>query len=512
MKKKVLKVLAGLVVIVLGGVFGGQAWLKSQLKKESLVEQMEAAWNCRAHLDETSVSFFNRPATVKVTGLKLAPRDAEVDKPLAERTPLPPDAVLVSANEVILSVQLTDLMSRTLNVEKLHLDGVNVRNVVDAQGVNSLWDGIFKSSDAIEAATEQQVATTGAGGGTAPGEVKDAPADPATGKPKKEPKPPKKAKLASEMLAVNLAVKSASITNCNFEHIDTKSGWRSAAQNLRFEVSDIDVAPDDLANHNHAKFSFSAILRHEKTEEKVTLADCVLQGDATVELFDAKTGELRPDTDMSLLVKKGGLLGGLPVEKQLDKKSIEQLKKQGINLGDIALGGVLAQDLTAKVHLMPGGKMIFKDRTTLALLQYELSLDDGSWIAPPMDNHKVKAKLVVSPELSERIVEDRKKVLSERGKKEQGLDALKSAAELLATDLIASGLMDEQKRLVFPLQTQGSLSKPKVNIAAMVSEVSSGVLNRVLNDFFPTEKKEAEPKKDEPKKEEPAKEEPKQAP
>jgi hypothetical protein len=507
MKKKALYVLSGLVVIVLGGVFGGQAWLKGRLQKDSLVEQMEAAWNCRAHVDETSVSFFSRPATVKITGLKLAPRDAEVDKLLAERAPLAPGTALVSANEVILSVQLTDLMSGTLNVEKLHVDGLDVRNTVDAQGVNSLWDGIFKSSDAIEATTKEPVAVAGAGGGAVPGEVKDAPGDPATGKPKKQPKPPKKAKLASEMLAVNLAVKSAAILNCNFEHIDLQAGSRSAAQNLKFEVSDIDVAPGDLANHNHAQFSFSAIVRHEKTVEKVTIADFVIDATGSVEPFNPKTGELRPDTDMSILVRKGGLLGGIPFEKQLDKKSLEQLKKKGINLGDIALGGVLAQDASAKVHTLPGGKMIFKQKTTLAFPQYEISMDEQSWLAVPQDLHNVKARLVVSPELSARIVDDRKKVLIEQNKKEQGLDALKSAAELYATDLLASGLMDEQKRLVFPYQSKGSISKPKVNIAAMAAEVSSGVINKVLNDFFPTEKKE-EQKKDETKKEEGAKVDP----
>jgi hypothetical protein len=407
-------------------------------------------------------------------------------------------------------------VSGTLNVETLHIDGVDVRNTVDLQGVNSLWDGIFKSSDAIAAASEDKVAASGTAGGAADEAKKKEEIDPTTGKPKKQPKPEKKAKLASEMLAVNLAVRSAGISNCNFEHIDLKAGAKSTVQNLRFEASDIDVAPDDLANHNHAKFSFFAILRHEKTEEKITLADCVIEGDGTVQPFDAKTSEFRPDTDMSLVIRKGGVLGGIPFEQQLDKKSLERMKKQGINLGDIAMGGVLAQDAAAKLHTLPGGKMIFKETVTLAFPQYEISMDNGSWIAPPMDLHKVKAKLVISPELSERIVEDRKKVLTERGKKEEGLDALKSAAELYATDLIASGLMDEQKRLVFPYQSQGSLSKPKVNIAAMVTEVSGGVLNKVLDGLFPVEKKEEQPKKDEakreepPKPEEPAKEEPKQ--
>jgi uncharacterized protein involved in outer membrane biogenesis len=138
MKKKALIVLSGLVVLLLGGGFAGQSWLKGRLQKDRLVAQMEEAWNCRAHLDETTVSLYSSPASINLIGLKLAPRDAEVEKPLGERAPLPPDAALISAQNVVLTIQLADLLTGTLNVERLELEDLNVRNLVDAEGHGSL--------------------------------------------------------------------------------------------------------------------------------------------------------------------------------------------------------------------------------------------------------------------------------------------------------------------------------------------------------------------------------------
>src|SRR5262245_59874034 len=138
MKKKVLFVLGGLAVLVVGGGIGGQAWLKGRLQKESLVAQMERAWNCRAHLDDTKVSLFSSPASVTLVGFKLAPPDAEVSKPLAERAPLAADAAQVSAQEVVLTIELKDLLQGTLFVDRLHIEGLSVRQVLDEEGKGSV--------------------------------------------------------------------------------------------------------------------------------------------------------------------------------------------------------------------------------------------------------------------------------------------------------------------------------------------------------------------------------------
>lgn len=455
MMKKALLTLSGLAVLLAGGVFGGQAWLKGRLQKDSLVAQMEDAWNCRAHLDDASVSLFSMPATVKLTGLKLAPRDAEVAKPLESRTVLAPDAAQVTAGEVVCSVQLADLLRGTVNIERLHIDGLNVRNLVDAEGKGSL-DALFESpyeesTPALDALTP----VTGSGGSDAPGVSADAPAAPKVPKPKKAPKPERSAMKASD-LRVDLAVKSASITNGHFESTDLKGGTHTTVGQIQFALTDIDVSPGDLANHNRCQFSLDASLRVEKNEPKTQIADFVVSGSGTLEPFDAKTGEWRPDTDLTVTLRKGGLLGGAPLEKQIGKKDLEKLTEYGIKLGDIAIGGVLQNDATVQIHALPGGKMIVKRDATLTFPQYEISIIEKSWFNAPQDLHNARAKLTIGPELTARILDDSEKAVE----KKVGSGFLAKAA----VALVRGTLVDEQKRLVLPFKGKGQMSKPAVDM------------------------------------------------
>lgn len=467
MKKKVLLTLSGIALLLVGGIFGGQAWLKGRLEKSSLVTLMEDSWNCRAHLDDTSVSLFSTPATVKLLGLKLAPRDAQVGQPLATRAALAPDAVLFSAREVVLSLQLSDLLSGTVNIEKLHIDGLNVRNVVDEKGQGSL-DALFRSPHAEVAVAPVKedalpepapIAISGSGGSTAPlPEVPPANTAAVQTKPIKLPKPDaaEKEGVSASELKVNLAVKSADITNGRFESMDLKGRTHTTVEDISFSLTDIDVAPADLVNHNRCHFALEAKLRVEKDEPKSVLADFALTGSGDMAPFDANTGLWNPDTDLAVTLRKGGLIGGTMLEQQMGKKDLEKLKEYGVQLGDIAIGGILQEDAVTQIHALPGGKMIVKQDTTLAFQQYQITVLEKSWFNAPQDQHNAKAKLTVSPELTARILADSEKALKE-----------KLGAEILAKAAIAlvrSTLVDPQKRLVLPFKGKGSMSKPAVDM------------------------------------------------
>lgn len=467
MKKKAVILISGLAVLLIGGVFGGQAWLKARLQKDALVAQMEDAWNCRAHLDDTSVSLFSSPATVKLIGLKLAPRDAEVEQPFAQRAAMLPDAAQLRANEVVLSVQLAHLLRGTVNIERLHIEGLDVRNIVDEEGNGSL-DELFESPYEEEASGETAASTTGGGGSAAPAAVEepsstpDAPAKPKRIKRKKEPKPDHGPMKASE-LRVSLAVKEAGISNGRFEVLDLKGSTQTTIEHLDFALTDIDVVPGDLANHNHCKFKVGTSLRVEKTDTKLQMANFTLQGSGTVEPFDAKTGEWKPDTDLSVTLGKGGLIGGTPLEKQMSKKDLEKFTKLGIQFGDIAIGGVLVRDASTQIHAMPGGKLIVKQDTTLAFAQYEISVLEKSWFHAPQDQHNVGARLIISPELSARIVEDAKKALGSK------VDA--GVLGDFVVEAAAKALMDDQKRLVLPYRAKGKLSDPQPDFGKLLDDL-----------------------------------------
>ena len=290
MKKKILLALGGLAVLMVGGVAGGLSWLKGRLTKEALVAQMESAWNCRAQLDSTSVSLSGNPASVKLAGLKLAARDAEVSKELAARPPLADGAVQLSADEVVLAVQLSSLLKGTLDIEKLRVDGLLLRNTVDESGQGSL-DALFQSPADEPVAVPSAASTTGSAGQPAPEAVAPAPvpapepAAPVEEKKGKETKP-----MKAGDLRVNLAVKEASVNNGRLELADLKGGTRTTVDGLSFALTDIDVVPGDLANHNLCRFNVEGKLVVEKTGPAQRFVDLHLAGQGTLEPFDPACG------------------------------------------------------------------------------------------------------------------------------------------------------------------------------------------------------------------------------
>lgn len=498
MKKKALIVLSGLVVLVLGGGFWGQAWLKSKLQKEALIAKMEEAWNCRAHLDDTTVSLYSSPASINLVGLKLAPRDAEVEKPFAERAPLPADAAVVTAHNAVLSIQLADLLTGTLNVERLQLEGLNVRNVVDAEGHGSL-DALFKSPHASKAPDVSPASVTGTGGSEVPTESKDPLHDQPT-KPHKEKKTAADAHspMKASDLRINLAVKTAGISDGRFESTDFKGGTKAVIDQLKIELTDIDVAPGDLANHNQCKFSLSANISVEKSDPKSQFADFNLTGSGTVAPFDAKTGELNPDTDLSLTMLQGGLIGGAPLSKQMEKKDLDRFEQYGFHLGDIAVGGMLKKDAATRVHILPGGKIIVKQDTTFAFADYEMMLAEKSWFNPTQDLHSARVTLTVSSALSARMLEDAKKTLSEK---------YGETITDIAVAVVKTALMRDDK-IVFPLKAKGPMSKPDINLDSVLQDITELLKNAgksFLDGLFKDATKEPkpEPPKEAPK--EPAK-------
>jgi hypothetical protein len=473
MKKKKVLILGSSAVIIIAGLgFGGQAWLKGRLQRDALVAQMEEVWNCRAHLDRTSVSLFSSPAKASLHGLRLAPRDDQALLPLAQRSPLEDSAVLLSCDTAILSVQFADLLAGRVNVEQLQLDTVKARVVVDESGKSSL-DSLFESPYE-EPAPE---AVTGGGGGAVaeaapaaaaqPAPAPDAgatPAEPAKiDEPKKPEQPtPEQKPMRADAMLFSLAVKEAGVTNAQVDVTDQKNGTHMNLEQVRFTLKDIDVDPDDLARHNHCLFEFGANIKVEKPSEKAQMADFVVEGSGDMEPFDAKTGVWQPDLNLAVAIKKGGLIGGTLLANQMGKKDAERLKEYGLELGDIAIGGLLQEDATTKVHVFGEGKIMLKQDTRLTFPQYEIAVLDKSWFNPRQDAHIVRARLVVGPELTGRIVEGAKKSLA--GKYGESIGEL-------AVSVVGSTLMDSEKRLVLPFKAKGPMSKPDVQLDTVLNDI-----------------------------------------
>jgi hypothetical protein len=309
---------------------------------------------------------------------------------------------------------------------------------------------------------------SGTGGSEVPKESKDVVQDQPV-KPHKEKKTAADAHspMKASDLRINLAVKTAGISKGRIESIDLKGGTKSVIDQLKIELTDIDVAPGDLANHNQCKFSLSAAVAVEKSNPKAQFADFDLTGSGSVAPFDAKSGEWNPDIDLSLTMLQGGLIGGAPLSKQMEKKDIDRLDEYGVHLGDIAVGGLLKKDASTRVHLLPGGKIIIKQDTTFAFADYEMMLAEKSWFNPTQDQHSARATLTVSPELSNQILEDAKKTLSEK------------YGETIADIAVAAvkiALMHDDK-IVFPFKAKGPMSKPDINLDSVLEDIKEILKN-----------------------------------
>jgi hypothetical protein len=284
-------------------------------------------------------------------------------------------------------------------------------------------------------------------------------------KTKKKKKKRDKKEMYANQLKLNLDIKEVSISNGLFENIDMEKGTYLTFSDLNVALKDIDIVPTALATHNSCVLDMKSGIKFVKTEKKkeVTVADFAFEGKGRAAPFDAATGLWSPDLKLEILLKKGGLLGGLPLGKQLGKKDAKRVAEYGISLDDVAIGGVLTEETKTGVHVVRGSKIMLEGDTRFAFPQYEITMLDNSWFNAPEDAINARAKLVVSPELTQKILEDAKKVLA----KELGAQELVGAV----VDVIGVTLMDDQQRLAAPFRVKGQMSKPDVSLDTALTDV-----------------------------------------
>lgn len=465
MKKKALIFIASLFVLIFVGLIGGQAWLKSRFERDSIVERLEAQWNCRIGLDATRVSLFTSPASVELLGLKFSTRDGEVGKPLAQRTPLDEKNVLIAANHVVLAVALEDLVRGRLNVSKLQISDLAANAEVDDQGVSTLqvlFKAPSKKASSIVASADpkpaEQTITVGTGSAQATGVKVD---ETAGTKTTEQVTQGSNTPFKAEDMRVSLTVQEAGVKNASVEIVSRKNGMRITLEKVSFALTGIDILPSDLANHNRCGFSFEGGIRVEQKGQKAPIANFNLLGNGSLIPFEVNTGEWNPYLNLEVTVKKDGLIGGALLAEQLDKKDLNKLKDYGLELGDIALGGVLKEDVVTRVQ-HARGRTVMKQDTRLVFPQYEITLLEKSWFNAQQDSHLARVKLVMNQELSARLLEGAKTSLG--AKYGENLAAL-------GIGVLGTTLMDDQKRVTLPFKTKGSLSKPDVDMDTLLNDV-----------------------------------------
>lgn len=420
--KKLLFFALGFLALAAAGLTAASWWAMRQLKPAMWVELAEKNWNCRAELANAELSLLTKPATLKLVGIRLAPRDEQVALPYEQRTPLPADAAVLDIPQALMEVKLDDLMNRRLFVEKLRLVSPVVREIQDTEGKSSL-SALFKKPGSQEA----EEAT-----------------------PKVAPAPPKVESEASKDDPVfAFAMHAASIEKGRAEI--TSGTTRVNIDNLDFTVTGIDVDKANLAEHNLVKALLSCqvqvngLARIGGAQQPAQLANLNLTGESEITPYNAQTQEWKPFSKLKLTLAQGSTIAGHMTLGDAAGKDLRKLQEYGVDLAPVVIGGPLTHDAIV-VGEFANDRFITRSQTRFVFPEYTISIEPKSWVNAAQDKHEMEFRLICGPELQKRLT-----------------DGISSAGlgESL-TRGVTKALADKDGRMTFDMESKGPLSKPKV--------------------------------------------------
>ena len=281
------------------------------LSPQALVDRLESELNARVSIGSVDLSVFSSPAKLVLHDVRLAPRDDAADnaQPLSKRPPMPPAPLAVGS--LRLEGSLPALLSRKFDVNALELDQAAADVVVRKNGSLDI-DKLFRMPDIVNGKPNPRKAFKPVVENT---ESSAAGPDAAA------------APITIEEMPFAARVQSFVISGSRISADIRKKGTLVDLSGLRVEVTDLDVDPADLANHNRGAIRIQGTLRVAKPSENLEYATIHLLGDGTIRPFDPETRALNPLVQARLTFQGGSESSHLPSLEKSNRK-LETLQKE----------------------------------------------------------------------------------------------------------------------------------------------------------------------------------------
>ena len=470
-KKTIILSLVGLfAVVAVGGALALNSWLSRLLTKESLVRQLEAQWNCRAALRDLTVSLGSSPAHVELKGLVLTKRDADASAgtPLNSRKPV--TGGIVTADELRLEVDLTELLFHRLHVKRLTLSGVHVDNRVTSEDGNELQN-LFRKP--LPPASAHPAAAAPASAGQPPSPSPSAPPSsiagheaPAPETKREDNKIVKRPAFQADELGLSVVIDEARLERGTFHEANHIVDTKTNISDLTLAVTKVDIDPRDLVHHDQCKLDLSARVQSQgrakvdNAMQDVKIADFTFGSSGTVQPLDPATGTLAVVGAVEVDLKKGSIFGGTQTLGDLfgNSKAFKNMKGNfGLDVSEVKVGGQLQEDMKTKV-VLNGSRVEFAKDAVLSFPDYTATLRATSWLNGAEDQQEMQLLLVPSEPLAKKILDVAKERVGE---------GLVKMAE--------SMFNDGQGHFAFDLVSTGTLSKPKMELGGQ-----AGALQKAL--------------------------------
>lgn len=450
---RILLILLGLgLLLAVAAPLGGVWWLRQYVSRERLTLETEKHINARVHLDDVNLAIFSWPPSLRLSGIKIGPRDQYAGTPIAARPPMQHAPVQVQM--AYLELVPEGLWQRQFLPRVLRLIGLDVTESVSPQEGSSLQKLFQPPPEKLaQMQQEQEVPRAIPVQSAPPVAAVPAPGAPPPALTTPPVSPPVPAPAEPQPSAQRLSLQEISIEQAHFRITNrgVDSQFSADISNFSFALTDIDIDPGDLTAHNRlharlaAKVLVDGVAQIGGQPRQVRFADMTLHGEGDVNPVDPATLLWSPAADLRIVIDRGSSIGGNMTIGDTAGQHLDKLMKYGIDLRAIRIGGTLAQDVQAHI-LYREQSMRFLEDAQFALPDYEYTIKRDSWMDFAKDQQGLLTRLSCGEALKQSLMQ---------GIASRGINRTLSK-------LAVEALSDSRGRLTFDLTITGSLSRPEV--------------------------------------------------
>jgi hypothetical protein len=434
-------VIAALAAVLLGG---GMWWLKGQFSREAVERQLESMWSADVTLEASELELWGQPARWRLRNLELRALGEGAEK--AEP--------VMRLAEAVLEVSLTDLLRGTLDVKRLNLDGLDVKEYVSPEGMSQMEAVLAKPKVAAQ------------------------PVAPEPGKTPAKDREEASAVFQADQLGMTVRVREARISGGRLFIHNRVAKTKTLLEDLHFGLTEIDLDPANLAAHNQVSLEMRVKVTVEGRAkvagemQDVRFAKLDVSGKGKMQPFDVKTGAWSPVSEWELTLAKGTVLAGYMTIGQASEDMVKKGRDFGLELGDLPMGGELLEPAVLQMAFHEN-QLLVREDARFVMPMYEARMAKGSWVNSADDKQDLVIRLVCGEELEKRLREG----MLKSGLPEQGAEAIVKALQ----DKVSG-------RLAIDVRASGKLTSPKVKLAwdrtleqVLQNSDLQGVLNLLIN-------------------------------
>jgi len=157
-------------------------------------------------------------------------------------------------------------------------------------------------------------------------------------------------------------------------------------------LTDVDINPRALADHNSANLELSAWIGVDSVEKDTRYLDLSFDGSGAIQPFDPLTGELDPKP-LRASYRPEGFLDRYPaLARRTWKSLIHQLEDFGVNLDSVRLRGDFSEDTTASFNASRRDLKMTSD-FMIPVDDNFIVLEEGSWLNAGKNDHDFSGHL-----------------------------------------------------------------------------------------------------------------------